>query len=45
MGRAFVVVLGGLLATMAGIRTGPETRSRPHLTGEIRSGEGTRHEL
>lgn len=29
MGEAFVVVLGGLLAILAGIRTGPEVRLRP----------------
>ena len=30
MGTAFVVVLGGLLATLAGIRPGPELRPRQH---------------
>jgi hypothetical protein len=33
MGEAFVVVLGGLLATLAGIRPGPEPRPRPQLPG------------
>ena len=31
MGEAFIVVLGGLLATLAGIRPGPEARPRPSL--------------
>ncbi len=31
MGEAFVVVLGGLLATLAGIRSGHELRPRPPL--------------
>lgn len=31
MGTAFMVVLGGLMATLAGIRPGPEIRPRPGL--------------
>jgi Mg/Co/Ni transporter MgtE len=33
MGEAFVVVLGGLLATLTGLRSGPEARPRPPLPG------------
>lgn len=33
MGKAFLVVLGGLLATLTGIRPGPEPRPRPPLPG------------
>lgn len=34
MGEAFIVVLGGLLATIAGIRPGPELRSQPTATSD-----------
>jgi Mg/Co/Ni transporter MgtE len=37
MGEAFVVVLGGLLATLAGIRSGPERRPHPTLPPEDQS--------
>jgi Mg/Co/Ni transporter MgtE len=41
MGEAFMVVLGGLLATLAGIRPGPEPRPRPSLpTGDDAAGGG-----
>jgi len=39
MGEAFVVVLGGLLATLTGTRTGPDSRSRPSLPGNNHGGE------
>jgi magnesium transporter len=39
MGEAFLVVLGGLIATLAGIRPGPEPRPRPPLPGGSAGGE------
>lgn len=44
MGEAFMVVLGGLLATLAGIRPGPEPRQRPLLAEDDSSRQGTRRE-
>jgi Mg/Co/Ni transporter MgtE len=44
MGEAFVVVLGGLLATLAGIRPGPEPRPRPNLTTGDDGASEVRHE-
>ena len=36
MGEAFLVVIGGLLATLAGLRTGQETRPRAQPPGGVR---------
>ena len=40
MGEAFVVVLGGLLATLTGLRTGPDIRPRPNLPNRADSAPG-----
>ncbi len=44
MGEAFVIVLGGLLATLAGIRPSPERRQRPSLPGAGQDTTGVSHE-
>jgi hypothetical protein len=44
MGEALVVVLGGLLATLAGIRPRSEQRPRPSLEDGGESPAGVRHE-
>ena len=43
MGEALVVVLGGLLATLAGIRPRSEQRSRPSLEDSGENPAGVRH--
>jgi len=44
MGEAFIIVLGGLLATLAGIRPGPEKRPRPSLPTANHTASGIEHE-
>ena len=44
MGEAFIIVLGGLFATLAGLRSGPEKRLRPVLPAADQNIPGGKHE-
>jgi hypothetical protein len=43
MGEAFIVVIGGLLATLAGLRTGQEARLRTPAA-DTRNHDRSRHD-